>query len=92
MSIAFEWKKRPDELGGGELENRQRIESVFAQVFAQRGHWTAKVLKESLLEFRVRFLDSGGNPQGPAITFSAMDGHEDVERVIPHLRQRSGGR
>jgi LytS/YehU family sensor histidine kinase len=86
MSFAFNWKKGPDELGSGELENRRRIESVFESVFAAKGNWTGVVLEEDLLEFRVRFLDSGGNPQGPAITFSAMVGEKDVMDRTVHLR------
>jgi hypothetical protein len=87
MSFAFDWKKRPDELGSGELENRKRIESVFATVFAEKGNWTGAVLKEGLMEFRVRFLDSTGNPQGPPITFPTMAVEKDVRERILHLRQ-----
>ena len=86
MSFAFHWKKGPDELGSGELENRKRLESVFADAFAEKGNWTGVVLKEDLMEFRVRFLDSSGNPQGPAITFPAMAMEKDVGERIAHLR------
>jgi hypothetical protein len=86
MSFAFRWKKGPDELGSGELENRKRLESVFTTLFAGKGNWTGVVLKEDLMEFCVRFLDSSGNPQGPPITFPAMAMEKDVRDRIAHLR------
>jgi hypothetical protein len=86
MSIALDWKRSPDELSAGEVENRRRIESVFASVFAKKGDWTGEVLEEDISTFRARFHDSSGNPIGPPITFSAMAGYRDVRDLTAHLR------
>ena len=85
MIMRFSYAESFEQPDNFVLARRKRFQDTLNQAFVSRiCGWTARIIKETAIDFKVVFLHPNGASYGPAL-ISGMDSAEDAKSLTAFL-------